>query len=104
MIVIWNQSRNTNVFSFLSQHQPPQCYGATSINGDGNGAPAAVLGAIELVNAGAARRKREAEAYAAADLIIELPGMGIVVAGDTLNLAGRRRGWPWSCLRPGCAA
>jgi hypothetical protein len=39
----------------LSQHQPPWRCGATSINGNGNGAPAAVLRAVKLVNAGAAK-------------------------------------------------
>ena len=43
------------------------------------------------MNAGAARRKREAEGYAAIDLIIEPAGMGIDVAEDPPNLAGRRR-------------
>ncbi len=35
-----NQSLNNNVFSFSSQHQPPRRCGATSIDGDGKGAPA----------------------------------------------------------------
>ena len=51
----------------------------------------AVSGAVELVNAGAARKKREAETYAAIDLIVELAEMGIDIAGDPPDLAGRRR-------------
>ena len=52
------QNRNHHrkrVFSFSSQHQPPRRCGATSINGHSNGALAAVLGAVELVNPGAAK-------------------------------------------------
>ena len=40
------------------------------------------------MNAGAARRKREADAYTAADLIIEPAGMGIDIAGDPPTLLG----------------
>jgi hypothetical protein len=65
---------NNNVFSFLSQHQLPRRCSATSIDGNGNGAPAVVLGVVELVNNGAARGKREAKAYVAADLIIKPAG------------------------------
>ena len=54
-----NQSPNNDVFSFLSRHQPPQCCSATSINGDGKGAPAADLAAVKLVNVGAAKGQEE---------------------------------------------
>ena len=54
-----NQSLNNNVFSFSSQHQPPRRCGATSIDGDGKGAPAVDSGAVELVNAGAAKGREE---------------------------------------------
>ena len=96
--VIWNpnQSPNYDVFSFSSQHQPPWRCNATSVDSNSNSAPAAVLGGVELMNAGTGRRKREAEVYTAANLIIEPAGMGIDVAGDPPNLAGRRR----ACHRP----
>ena len=54
-----NQSLNNNVFSFSSQHQPPRRCGATSIDGDGKGAPAVDSGAVELVNASAAKGQEE---------------------------------------------
>ncbi len=54
-----NQSPNNDVFSFSSQHQPPRRCGATSINGNGKGAPAVDLGAVQLVNAGAAKGQEE---------------------------------------------
>jgi hypothetical protein len=54
-----NQSPNNDVFSFSSQHQPSQRCGTTSINGDGKGAPAVDSGAVELVNAGAAKGREE---------------------------------------------
>ena len=65
--------------------------GAAFVDDDGSDAHTAVSGAVELVHAGAARKKREAETYAAIDLIFELAEMGIDVAGDPPDLAGRRR-------------